>query len=43
MGGSPKQFRRLGGKPLWQWSFTAWELFKKKAIHEIVLVVPLLL
>mgnify|MGYP000853797087 FL=1 len=41
MGGSPKQFRRLGGKPLWQWSFfTAWELFMKKAIHEIVIVVP---
>jgi len=41
IGGSPKQFRLLGGTPLWQWSFhVAEELLALGKIQEIILVVP---
>ena len=41
-GGSlPKQFRLLGGRPLWEWSFLAAEkLHREGEILETVLVVP---
>ncbi|MDD3706653.1 2-C-methyl-D-erythritol 2,4-cyclodiphosphate synthase [Aminobacterium sp. MB27-C1] len=41
MGGSPKQFRNLGEKPLWQWSLSVTEeLLEEKKINEVIVVVP---
>lgn len=41
LGGTPKQFRDLGGMPMWFWSArTADHLFKRGAVGEIVLVIP---
>lgn len=41
LGGMPKQFRPLGGKPLWQWSLDCARALKARgAIDEIVLVLP---
>ena len=40
-GGLPKQFRLLGGRPLWEWSArTAEMLYRAGEIMEIILVVP---
>lgn len=41
LGGEPKQFRLLGGRPVWKWSVeTAWTLHREKLIDRIVLVLP---
>lgn len=41
LGGVPKQFRLLGGRPVWRWSADVGALLLKKGmISEIVLVVP---
>ena len=41
LGGIPKQFRRLGGRPVWQWSAdTAERLRRAGRLCDIVLVVP---
>lgn len=41
MGGEPKQFRRLGDRPLWAWSArVANELYARKMIREAVGVFP---
>lgn len=41
IGGTPKQFRLLGGKPVWKWSaIRAEELWREGLISELVLVVP---
>ena len=41
LGGEPKQFRRLAGRPLWRWSLDcALSLQKSAQIDEIVLVLP---
>ena len=41
LGGEPKQFRELLGKPLWRWSWAvAEELRRRGEIEDIVLVVP---
>ncbi|MCF4150444.1 2-C-methyl-D-erythritol 2,4-cyclodiphosphate synthase [Dethiosulfovibrio sp. F2B] len=37
LGGTPKQFRSLGGRPMWEWSF---DLARNLGIEEIVLVLP---
>ncbi|MEA3283420.1 MAG: 2-C-methyl-D-erythritol 2,4-cyclodiphosphate synthase [Synergistota bacterium] len=37
LGGTPKQFRFLGGHPMWEWSF---DLALSLGIEEIVLVLP---
>ncbi|MDD4159533.1 MAG: 2-C-methyl-D-erythritol 2,4-cyclodiphosphate synthase [Synergistaceae bacterium] len=41
LGGIPKQFRLLNGRPVWKWSAqTAEELWKDGVIEELVIVVP---
>jgi 2-C-methyl-D-erythritol 4-phosphate cytidylyltransferase/2-C-methyl-D-erythritol 2,4-cyclodiphosphate synthase len=41
MGGLPKQFRILGGRPLWRWSAAvAEDLYSRGRIDELVLVLP---
>lgn len=41
LGGPPKQFRMLGGRPVWRWSADVGvSLFRQGLIGEIVLVVP---
>lgn len=41
LGGEPKQFRLLGGRPVWEWSLeTARILRREKLIDRIVLVLP---
>ncbi|WP_455599072.1 2-C-methyl-D-erythritol 2,4-cyclodiphosphate synthase [Cloacibacillus sp.] len=41
LGGEPKQFRELLGKPLWRWSWAAAEGLRRRGeIEDIVLVVP---
>ncbi|MCI7403782.1 2-C-methyl-D-erythritol 2,4-cyclodiphosphate synthase [Pyramidobacter sp.] len=41
LGGEPKQFRLLGGRPVWGWSLeTARILRREKLINRIVLVLP---
>lgn len=41
LGGKPKQFRDLGGVPVWFWSArTADQLFKRGSVGEIILVAP---
>lgn len=41
MGGTPKQFRKLGGRPLWAWSArVADELYARGDIREMVAVFP---
>jgi len=41
IGGEPKQFRMLGGRPVWEWSAEiAEQLIKDNIIKEIILVVP---
>ncbi len=41
LGGIPKQFRSLGGRPVWRWSVDlGFELWKKGFICEVILVVP---
>lgn len=41
MGGEPKQFRKLGGRPLWTWSArVANELYGRGSIREMVAVFP---
>lgn len=41
LGGQPKQFRMLGGRPVWRWSaLTAEELWRGGLISELVVVVP---
>ncbi len=41
LGGIPKQFRFLRGKPLWLWSFlVGLELYKSREIQRLVVVVP---
>ena len=41
LGGTPKQFRILGGRPLWKWSaMVAEKLWKEGAVEELLLVVP---
>lgn len=41
LGGTPKQFRLLGGVPLWFWSFSvANEMFFREIIRECVISVP---
>jgi len=41
IGGTPKQFRKLGGIPMWKWSaLTADKLWKNGEISELVLVLP---
>ncbi|NLX84754.1 MAG: 2-C-methyl-D-erythritol 2,4-cyclodiphosphate synthase [Synergistaceae bacterium] len=41
LGGTPKQFRLLGGIPVWKWSAKiAEKLWNEGAISELVLVVP---
>ena len=41
LGGEPKQFRLLGGRPVWKWSVEpAWTLRREKLIDRIVLVLP---
>ncbi|MDR1650417.1 MAG: 2-C-methyl-D-erythritol 2,4-cyclodiphosphate synthase [Synergistaceae bacterium] len=41
LGGTPKQFRKLGGEDVWRWSAKAAdELFRRGIIDELVLVFP---
>ncbi|MCF7935853.1 MAG: 2-C-methyl-D-erythritol 2,4-cyclodiphosphate synthase [Synergistales bacterium] len=41
MGGEPKQFRELGGVPLWEWSYrVADRLAREGLVEECVLVLP---
>lgn len=41
LGGTPKQFRILGGRPVWKWSaVVAEELCKDGMVDELVIVVP---
>jgi 2-C-methyl-D-erythritol 4-phosphate cytidylyltransferase/2-C-methyl-D-erythritol 2,4-cyclodiphosphate synthase len=41
MGGVPKQFRTLGGRPLWVWSANiAEELHKRGRVDELIVVMP---
>ncbi len=41
LGGTPKQFRQLGGRPLWRWSYdTASRLRESGRIEDIVIVLP---
>ena len=41
LGGTPKQFRLLAGRPMWKWSAMAAEkLWKEGAVEELLLVVP---
>ena len=40
IGGLEKQFRCLGGRPLWRWSVELAESLSDEGIKEIVLVLP---
>lgn len=41
IGGTPKQFRLLGGRPVWKWSASrAEDLWRHGMISELVMVVP---
>lgn len=41
LGGEPKQFRELAGRPLWKWSWAVAEQLRRRGeIKDIVLVVP---
>lgn len=41
MGGTPKQFRMLAGRPLWRWSFDIADGMRKRGcLTDIVLVLP---
>ena len=42
IGGTPKQFRKLGAEPMWVWSArTAEELFLRGMIDELIVVFPI--